>query len=115
MKIKTGCDLVDIKKFQKSITRGGEAFLSRIFSTHEIANNPTIENLAGLFAAKESVKKALEIKPDDWKKIEVVKSKTGRPSIRLIEIKKKIISQDISISHDAGFAMATSVFILDEK
>jgi len=115
MNIKIGCDIVNIKKFTISLNRGGDNFLNKIFSTHELLNCKTPENLAGFFAVKEAVKKALELNPDDWKKIEIIKKANGRPQVKLIGIKKPIISNDISISHDEGYAMATAVFVLNDS
>lgn len=112
MNIKTGCDLVHIKKFQKSVERGGPAFLDKLFSSHELSNNPTAQSLAGLFAVKEATKKALKLSPEDWKKIEVVKDADGRPHLKLIEIHQPIKSSDVSISHDGDYAMATVSFLL---
>ena len=112
MNIKTGCDLVPITKFKKSAERGGNAFLEKIFSSHELTNCSSPQSMAGLFAAKEAVKKALSLKADDWKKIEVIKDGDGRPRVKLIEIDHPIISSDISISHDGDYAMATATFLL---
>jgi phosphopantetheine--protein transferase-like protein len=112
MKIKTGCDLVHIKKFEKSMKRGGGAFLSNIFSPHELSNNPSIESLAGLFAAKESTKKAFEITSKNWKEIEITKNKSGKPSIKIDELQDIIMSSDISISHDGDYAIAVATFLL---
>lgn len=112
MNIKVGCDIVHIEKFKKSIERGGSAFLDNIFSPHELSNNPTPQTLAGLFAAKESVKKALEITSEDWKKIEIIKNENGKPLVKLIDIQKSVKSSDISISHDGDYAMATASFLV---
>ena len=112
MNIKTGCDLVPILKFQKSAERGGSAFLEKIFSAHELTNCHSPQSMAGLFAAKEAVKKALRLKADDWKKIEVTKEADGSPRVRLIEIDRSVVSSDISISHDGDYAMATATFLL---
>lgn len=112
MNIKIGCDLVNTEKFQKSAERGGSAFLNKIFSAHELSGNPTPQTLAGLFAVKEAVKKALDLEADDWKKIEIIKNKNGRPNVKLTNIKESIASNDISISHDGDYAMAVATFLL---
>lgn len=112
MAVKIGCDLVDIKKFKKSVKNGGTRFLNKIFSRHELSQNSSTQSLAGIFAAKEAVKKALELKAGNWKKIEIVKKQNGRPEINLSGLNKKIISQDMSISHDGEYAMATAIFLI---
>lgn len=112
MKIKIGCDLVYIKRFEKSVRKGGAKFLDKIFSNYEISKAASVESLAGLFAVKEAVIKALGFRAGDWKKIEIVKNKTGRPEIKLLKTDAEIISQDISISHDGDFAFAYAVFLI---
>lgn len=112
MTIKIGCDLADIRKFKKSLERGGNAFLDKIFSPQELAFSSQPESLAGIFAAKEAVIKALKLKAGDWHKIEIRKNQNGRPEIILIELHHKIISQDVSISHDGEYAMAVAIFLI---
>ena len=116
MIIKTGCDVVHIDRFQKSAENGGEHFLNNIFSTHELAAAANTNSLAGIFAAKEAVLKALELNPGEWKKIEIVKNDSGRPEVilgaMLSDSKDKISSHDISVSHDGDYAFATAVFII---
>ncbi len=110
--------------------RGGGRFLDKIFTPRELAvsekmdpirgregsqrasTSNGIESLAGIFAAKEAVVKALELKPGDWHKIEVIKNQNGRPEIKLLELNNRIISQDISISHDGDYAMAVAIFLM---
>lgn len=123
MEVKIGCDLVNIKKFKKSAQRGESKFLNKIFSPSELAGSPKMETLAGIFAAKEAVIKALaaegeprhrrELKAGDWHKIEIVKNKNGRPKAKLSESHMKIISNDISISHDGEYAVAIAVFLIN--
>ena len=115
MEIKTGCDLVQLKKFQDSLERGPKGFLKKLFTDHELANNPSIESLAGLFAAKEAVKKALGLSAGDWHAVEVVKEKNGRPQVKLSVMDKNIISSDVSISHDGEYVMAVAVFLLEQS
>jgi len=112
MGVRIGCDLTDIKRFKKSVKNGGPRFLGRIFSRHELSQNSSIQSLAGVFAAKEAVLKALALKAGNWKKIEIVKTQNGRPEVKLSELNKKIISQDISISHDGEYAMAVAIFLI---
>jgi len=108
MIIKTGCDIVEIARFEKSM----KGRLDTVFSTHELAGAPTMETLAGMFAAKEAIIKALEMKAGDWQEIEIVKNKSGRPEAKLLEVHSKILSHDISISHDGGYAMAVAIFLI---
>ena len=115
MQIKAGCDLVSIERFKKAIKRSGETFLKKIFLSSEISNKKT-ESLAGIFAAKEAVVKALELPVASWLAIEIAKEKTGRPYLILKnkKYKDKILSVDLSISHDGSCALAIAVFLLKD-
>jgi len=104
MKIKTGCDIVEIKRFSKL----NKNVLNRIFHTNEMKNLKP-ESLAGIFAAKESVKKVFnDLK---WHDMEIKKVKSGKPEL-VIHKNKNIESYDISISHDGEYAFATAVFLV---
>ena len=115
MEIKTGCDIVSIKRFEQSARRGDGNFLGMVFSTHELANAPKIESRAGIFAAKESVIKALGLHAGDWKKIEIAKNQSGRPSLTLHGVNQSIASNDISISHDGEYAIAVALFLIHDS
>jgi len=112
MEIKIGCDIVSLAKFKRSAQRSKPRFLGKIFSSSELAGTASVESLAGMFAAKEAVIKALELKAGDWHKIEIVKNKSGRPEIMLRGINREIASHDISISHDREYAIAFAVFLI---
>jgi len=112
MNVKVGCDVVNIKRFEQSSRNGGEKFLSKIFLSAELANSTKLETLAGIFAAKEAVIKALSLQVGDWQRIEIIKDKYGRPEIRFDKLNKEIISHDISISHDGEYAIAFAAFLI---
>ena len=54
-----GLDLVAIDRIARLVDRHGEAALERFLNPEEIAATKTIESIAGLWAAKEAVSKAL--------------------------------------------------------
>lgn len=110
MIFKVGCDLVNIKRFKRSLDRGERSFLSKIFCPQELIGNPSVETLAGIFAAKEAVTKALELKAGHWQKIEISKTAQGRPQIK-ISGAPEFLDSDISISHDGEYAIALACFI----
>ena len=112
MRIKTGCDIVHISRFKKFAANGDSYFLNKIFSSHELAASSNIHTLAGFFAAKEAVLKALELSPGEWQKIEITKDASGRPRTSLNDIPINIINHDISISHDGDYAMAVAMFLI---
>ena len=115
MEIKIGCDIVSLAKFKRSAQRSKPRFLEKIFSSSEIAGTASVESLAGMFAAKEAVIKALELKACDWPKIEIGKSNSGRPSVELHGVDKKVVSHDISISHNGEYAIAFVAFLIHDS
>lgn len=110
MSVKIGCDLVRVGRFEKSAKIGG--FLEKILSASEISSAKNSASLAGMFAAKEAIIKALGMKAGDWQKIEIKKDGGGRPYARIADSPLEILSQDISISHDGDYAMAIAVFLI---
>ncbi len=104
MKVRVGCDIVDINRIRKLDTKT----LQKIFHPTELKNKKP-ESLAGIFAAKESCKKVFN--ELDWLDITITKEKSGKPAIRL-NTDKTIESHDVSISHDGKYAFATVVFLL---
>ncbi|MDP3971224.1 MAG: holo-ACP synthase [bacterium] len=113
MKIKTGCDIVHIKKFEKSKKNSGQDFLDKIFQVEELTVSNSAQHLAGVFAAKEAVIKALGLEAGNWKQIGIRYSKTGHPILKY-EGEAEILSHDISISHDGDYAIASAVFLLND-
>ena len=105
IRIKTGCDIVEIKRFNNIDKKS----LEKIFHKSELRNKKP-ETLAGIFAAKESCRKVFN--ELTWKDIEVKKKKNGKPEL-LLNIKKKISSNDLSISHNGSYAIAVVVFLLE--
>ena len=80
----TGVDIIEIPRIQRVLLLYGSRFLSRIFTQGEIdycRERPP--NLAGRFAAKEAMMKALGtgVRGVGWRDIEVVRHSSGAPSI----------------------------------
>ena len=125
MKISCGTDIVSIERIRKAIERHGDKFLNTVYTENEIKyclehDASKYQHFAARFAAKEAAFKATskifeEEKSVDWKNIEVLKNKDGRPDIYFKNIESKSIqSIDISLSHSDEFAVAT-VVVLYEK
>jgi len=115
--LKIGTDIVSIERIQHSKKCFGERFLQRYLNEEEYENNPSASSLAGYWAAKEAIAKALgcgigsELSFHD---IRLHKDSKGAPSFTLSpEAEKRfpILQSSLSISHDAGFALA--VVIID--
>jgi len=112
VKIRTGIDIVSRSSFTLSLENGGQSFLDRCFNEIEQKNSDVL-HLAGVFAAKEAVIKALSLEAGSWLHICVVYENNGRPKVELIEERIDIESLDVSISHDGDYivAMCSAVLI----
>lgn len=113
-----GTDIVQISRVERSLGKFGDRFKEKYLTALEIERTKKIESLAGLWAAKEAIAKALgcgiggELSFHD---IEISKDSKGAPYFRLAqEAKQKhlIKESSLSISHDGGFAIAVAVIIL---
>jgi holo-[acyl-carrier protein] synthase len=118
MKIATGVDLVDIARFHETIERHGDRFLRRIFTPHELEEmGANITSLAGRFAAKEAVAKALGtgIGAVTWHDVEVLRGPQRQPLLHLhgeaLRLAGEMCLQNwaISLSHTHTHAIATVV------
>lgn len=119
--LRTGVDLIEVERIEKTIARYGDRFLNRVFSAHELeygAGRPHV--LAARFAAKEAVSKLLGCGIQhrdgvDWLEIEVMSSENGDPTLRLSgraaaraqELGLREIA--LSISHTREHAIAVVV------
>ena len=113
MIIGVGIDVVDIARFNESMTRT-PGLRERLFTPTEAALPPA--SLAARFAAKEAVAKALGAPGDmRWHDAEVVSEESGRPLLELrgtVEARAAELgatSVHLSLSHDAGIASAVVV------
>ena len=81
-----GVDIVEIARIEKAIDRWRERFLRRIFTEPGLRicrRKPW--RLAGRFAGKEAVMKALGtgVRGISWKEIEIVAERSGQPVVNL--------------------------------
>ena len=120
--LRTGIDLVEIERLQSLIQRYGERFLNRVYTTQEmveIGHNPA--SLAGRFAAKEAVSKALGtgIGVVAWHEIEVLRGPEREPVLHLHGAAAQLASQlglrnwSLSLSHTQTHAIAMVVAVGD--
>jgi holo-[acyl-carrier protein] synthase len=85
-----GSDLVDIRRIQKTLSRFGERFTARIFTTVERTRSDgkpdPAASYAKRFAAKEACSKALGTGMRGgvvWRDMGVVNARSGRPTMSL--------------------------------
>ena len=120
-----GTDIVNIKRMQKTLKINNNSFKKRIFLKNEITYCEKKKNSASFFAkrfaAKEALSKALGTgirKGINFKDIEVINNKIGKPTIKLRgttanflkkKIKNKKYSIYLSLSDDEPWAQATVI------
>jgi phosphopantetheine--protein transferase-like protein len=105
MTLRTGCDLVFIPRFRERVRQGGETLLARLFSPSEYLGQP-LERLAGLFAAKESVCKALNYPPGRWLDMRIEHEPSGAPKVVLLDCPWEVLDMSVSITHEGDYALA---------
>lgn len=113
-----GVDIVSIERVEKFITKFGDRALERFLSQDEIVlTNRKIETIAGFWASKEAISKALKSgigSECSFFDIEIRKSKKNAPSFKIsnrLNEKFKIKDSSLSISHDGGFAIAVAIVL----
>ena len=120
-----GVDIVDIARIQAMLDRYGERFLARVYTEAETAyamgGANRAERLAGRFAVKEAVLKALGTGKSQgilWRDVETLRGHLGKPEVRLHgqavnwATLRGFGAAHVSITHDGGKAVA---FVILEK
>jgi holo-[acyl-carrier protein] synthase len=116
--LRTGVDIIEIARVERVMARSGPRFLARIFTPQEQAYcQDRIASLAGRFAVKEAVAKALGTGIGDmtWVEIEIISNTFGRPELILHGAAKQIADKlgleewSISLSHTENYAIGFAV------
>ena len=109
MIIGVGVDVVDISRLGDSLERTPK-LRDRLF--HETERALTLQSLAGRFAAKEALAKALgDPRELSWHEVAIVTDELGKPSFEFSGASAEAINArsaiaHLSLSHDAGVAAA---------
>lgn len=118
MKLATGVDLIEISRIEEVLARHGRHYLERIYTPAELEQcGRRVESLAGRFAAKEAVAKALGCGIGDvaWKEIEILGDEQNAPVLTLhgaaLQKAKElgVTNWSVSISHSQSHAVAVAV------
>ncbi|MBV8762377.1 MAG: holo-ACP synthase [Deltaproteobacteria bacterium] len=112
--LRVGVDLVQVSRIAASIATFGERFVQRVFTPAEAAYATTPERLAARFAAKEAVKKALELDGVAWRDIEVARRASGACDVVLHGAARAAADAmgarlALSMSHEGDYATAMVV------
>lgn len=120
MKLATGVDLIEIARIDEVVTRHGNHYLQRVYTPAELEYcGKRAESLAGRFAAKEAVAKALGSGIGDitWTEIEILGDEQNAPVLTLhgkAQEKAKelgLTTWSLSISHSQSHSVAFVVAV----
>ncbi|MDP1677571.1 MAG: holo-ACP synthase [Bacteroidota bacterium] len=117
-----GVDIIEVERFQRSITRFGDRLITKLFTHNEIhycysQMNPAMY-FASFFAAKEALSKALATGNTGifgWKDVEVLYLSNGKPALQIYNLIAErlksyntILSLSMSEMHVAAFVIIQS-------
>ncbi|MDX9803548.1 MAG: holo-ACP synthase [Dehalococcoidales bacterium] len=116
--VSTGIDIIEISRIKEAVASWDSAFLNRVYTRSELdicKSSPA--SLAGRFAAKEAVLKAINSSQltCNWREIEILASASGRPLLKIhgnmasAYKEKRCQGIDVSISHCRDYAVAVAV------
>ena len=117
-----GIDIIEIDRIKEAITKNSK-FMDRIFTINEREafkkKNHSPQTIAGYFAAKEAVSKALGtgIRNMRWKDIEITNDSLGKPCVTLYNNAKNLAYSMsiekilVSISHSRENAIALAMAV----
>ena len=119
MIIGIGTDIIEIERIETAVKRT-KNFMNKMFTENEIkifeSRGFRSEVIAGNFAAKEAVSKAVGTGFRDFgvKDIEILRDELGKPIVNLSSkvykvIKRNDVSIHVSISHNSTNAIAYAV------
>lgn len=110
-----GVDITEVRRLRLAVEKWGQDFLQRIFTAQELKNaknkSSFYQHLAGRFAAKEAVFKALGDKNLGWQDVQILNDQEGKPYCLLFNQKGKKLEAHISISHVKTYAVASAVIM----
>jgi holo-[acyl-carrier protein] synthase len=114
----SGVDIVEVVRVERAVARWGDAFVGRVFTdrerAHAGATPVAAQRLAGRFAAKEAVMKALGfgLGSMGWREIEIATDARGKPVVELsgraadVADRLGVRAWSVSISHTRRLAIA---------
>lgn len=109
----TGVDITEVSRLRKAVEKWGNDFLLRVFTKEELENAKTrgslYQHLAGRFAAKEAIFKAMGDAKLNWRDVQILNDKEGKPCCRILNGRGKKIDVHISISHVKTYATAFAI------
>lgn len=99
-----GLDVVEIDRIKRAMRHAG--FVGRILTDREQMIDQTAEFVAGRWAAKEAISKAVG-GVSSWHSIEVLRDLSGAPLVEMnLPAGESVL---VSITHERGIAAATAI------
>ena len=117
MILAVGIDIADLARFERAMANTPR-LSQRLFRDSELEHDGArrpLRSLAGRFAAKEAVFKALGGQTNRWHDVEVVSAASGEPQVVLHDEALRLAQQrgatscHVSITHDGGIAAAVAI------
>lgn len=116
-----GSDIIEVERIAAAMRRHGDRFLQRHFTPEEIQycisyRDPS-ERVAGRFAAKEAVAKALGTgfqQGVTWLDIAIINDAQGKPEVFLSDKLQELVGPVhclVTISHCKLYATATAILL----
>lgn len=109
-----GCDIIEISRIEEAVQRHGERFVRRVLTADELEiytrRKEAVTFLAGRFAAKEAIAKALKTGIGEhisFTGIAVLPGERGEPVVYIQNAVRSDI--EVSISHSRDYAMAVCI------
>lgn len=119
-----GIDIVEIRRLSRISKKWGESFLSKVYTSRELAYARSkrfpYQHLAARFAAKEAIFKALgEVERNfvGWKNVEILNDAYGKPVVHWhgiaekVRKKRKLKNVVVSLSHTENYAVASAMLL----
>jgi holo-[acyl-carrier protein] synthase len=108
--IRIGIDVVEVERIARAMQN--PRFLPRILADAEQIKSLTPQRVAGRWAAKEAIAKALQTRPG-WHDVIIVNDSEGAPSAHIAPNKLPVPGGQVilSISHERGLAVAVAIFL----
>lgn len=103
-----GLDLVEIKRIEEAM--GNPRFIFRVLTDAERAMCRTPQCVAGRWAAKEAIAKAVGL-PLGWQEVEILPDDTGAPRVKIDNpsFDPGRLRVHVSITHERQHAAAVAV------
>lgn len=121
-----GIDIIEIGRIKQYLNKN-DNFLKKLFTEKEIelfkSKEYAPQTIAGNFAAKEAISKSLGlgIRCYDFKDIEILRDKLGKPIVKTHNNLEKICESynvleiKVSISHGKDYAIANAMTIIKDN